>query len=57
MTACHAEMRSEREGTGRVRNSAESERGVERERKQECVVLRGIFQGGKWSRTPFQLLS
>lgn len=53
MTTCHTEMRSEREGTGRVRNSADSK---ERE-KTECVVLRGIFQGGKWSRTPFQLLS
>lgn len=25
--------------------------------KTECVVLSGIFQGGKWSRTPFQLHS
>lgn len=53
MTTCHREMRSKREGTDRVRNRAES---GERE-KTECVVLSGIFQGGKWSRTPFQPLS
>lgn len=53
MTACHTGD----EGLARARNRAESRAEEEGENWSCCAAARGIFQGSKWSRTPFQLLS
>lgn len=53
MTTCH---RGD-EGRAGARNRAESRAEEEGENWSCCAAARGIFQGSKWSRTPFQLLS
>lgn len=53
MTTCHTGD----EGRARARNRAESRAEEEGENWSCCAAARGIFQGSKWSRTPFQLLS
>lgn len=53
MTTCHTGD----EGRARARNRAESRAEEEGENWSCRAAARGIFQGSKWSRTPFQLLS